>query len=350
MRLFIFSLLVIANLAINVRADETALTSADLRPAIEKSLPLLLKSAVGHRENRECFSCHNQGIPILALKAAKERGFDIDESELQTQQEAIAKFLDSNRDRYLKGEGQGGRADMAGYALVTLEAAGWKGDETTSAVTEYLLLTNAEDDHWTNTSRRPPSEATPFTTTYVSLRGLTAYGTPEQKERIETRRARVLEWLTKTTPADNEERVFRLLAIKLAGASSEQISAASQELVGRQREDGGWSQLDSGEPASALESDAYATGSALVALNQAGGLAVDEPSFQRGAKNLLMTQLDDGSWHVVSRSKPFQKYFESGFPHETDQFISCAGSAWATWALLLAHGQIADPPQVSDPN
>jgi hypothetical protein len=210
-------------------------------------------------------------------------------------------------------------------------------------VTEYLLLTSAEDDHWTNTSRRPPSEATPFTTTYVSLRGLTAYGTPEQKERIEARRARVLEWLTKTTPTDNEERVFRLFAMKLAGASAEQISAAVQELLSHQRDDGGWSQLDSGEPASAVEPDAYATGSALVALNQAGGLAVSEPSYQRGARYLLKSQLDDGSWHVVSRSKPFQKYFETGFPHGKDQFISCAASAWATWALVLALGDSVDP-------
>lgn len=343
MRALIASLFLFANLVTDGRADETTLTSSELRPAIEKSLPLLMKSAIGHRENRECFACHNQGIPIFALKAAEQHGFDVDKAELQTQQEAIADYLASNREGYLKGEGQGGRADMAGYALVTLAAAGWKSDETTAAVTEYLLLTNADDDHWTHTSRRPPSEATPFTTTYVSLRGLTAYGTPEQKERIESRRTRTLEWLTKTTPSDTEERVFRLFALKLADAPVDQISSASQDLASHQREDGGWSQLDSGEPASALDSDAYATGSALVALNQAGGLVVENPTYQRGLRYLLKTQLDDGSWHVVSRSKPFQKYFETGFPHGKDQFISCAASAWATWALLLAHGEIAKP-------
>ena len=39
------------------------------------------------------------------------------------------------------------------------------------------------------------------------------------------------------------------------------------------------------------------------------------------------------SW---SRSKPFQPYFESGFPHGKDQFVSMAASGWATVALALA--------------
>jgi len=85
-----------------------------------------------------------------------------------------------------------------------------------------------------------------------------------------------------------------------------------------------------------LESDAYATGSALVALHEPGELASGDAAFQKGLAYLLKTQLDDGSWRVVSRSKPFQPYYESGFPHGKDQFISCAASAWATWAMVLA--------------
>ena len=64
--------------------------------------------------------------------------------------------------------------------------------------------------------------------------------------------------------------------------------------------------------------------------------AADDPAYQRGLAYLLKTQLDDGSWHVVSRSKPFQPYYESGFPHGKDQFISCAATGWATWALVVA--------------
>jgi hypothetical protein len=32
----------------------------------------------------------------------------------------------------------------------------------------------------------------------------------------------------------------------------------------------------------------------------------------------------------------FQPYFDAGFPHGFDQWISAAGSSWATMALALA--------------
>jgi mono/diheme cytochrome c family protein len=83
------------------------------------------------------------------------------------------------------------------------------------------------------------------------------------------------------------------------------------------------------------ESDAWATGQALVALHQAGGLAISDPTYQRGLEFLLRTQFDDGSWWVRSRTWPFQPHFDSQFPHGKDQWISAAGTAWATMALLL---------------
>jgi hypothetical protein len=113
-----------------------------------------------------------------------------------------------------------------------------------------------------------------------------------------------------------------------------------RELVRSQREDGGWGQTD------AMDSDAYATGSALVALHQAGGLPTGDPVYQRGVAYLLKTQRDDGSWLVHTRSKPFQTYYESGFPHGKDQFISMAASAWATAALALACPLPAGPRPV----
>jgi squalene-hopene cyclase-like protein len=315
---------------------EPPVTQPALRNAIEKSLPLLMKGAVGHRENRTCFACHQQGPPIMALAAARSHGFAVDDEELTRQAAFIANFLDGNRENYLQGKGTGGQADTAGYALWALAAAGWKPDGTTSAVAEYLLLRHKDKEYWLNTSNRPPSEAGPFTTTYVALYGLSSYGTTEQQERIAARTEQVRLWLTKSPAKDNEDRVFRLLALHSCGAKDHEIAAAAKELLGKQRDDGGWAQLDSGEPASATESDAYATGSALVALHEAGGLATDDPAYQKALAYLLKTQHDDGSWRVVSRSKPFQPYYESGFPHGKDQFISCAASGWATWAMVLA--------------
>lgn len=302
----------------------------DARAAVAKGLPLLVKGAEGHVEQRTCFACHNQGVPLLALTTARQRGFAVPEEHLKAQTEFIAAFLDKNRENYWQGKGQGGQADTAGYALFALEVVGRAPDDTTEAMVEYLLRHHKNHDHWRATSNRPPSEASPFTTTYLALRGLWKWGVPAQRERVAKRTDEVLGWLRKATAKDTEDRVFRLWALRAAGADADELRAAARELLGTQREDGGWGQTD------ALAGDAYATGSALVVLHQAGGLATDDPAYRRGVDFLLRTQSEDGSWAVRSRSKPFQVYYESGFPHGKDQFISMAASAWAVTALALA--------------
>ncbi|HKI35071.1 MAG TPA: hypothetical protein VKA46_24655 [Gemmataceae bacterium] len=309
---------------------EPAATQDDVKAALAKALPLLKKGAEGHVAQRTCFACHNQAIPILALTTARDRGFAFHDEDLKKQTEFIAAFLEKNRDNYREGKGQGGQVDTAGYALFALEAGQWKADATTEAVVEYLLLRDKDADHWRATSKRPPSEASDFTTTALALRALRPWGTPAQKGRIEKRIDAVRVWLHKATAKDTEDRVYRLWGLQTVGAADKELRAAAEDLLRTQRKDGGWAQTTE------LESDAYATGSALVALHRAGGLATSEPAYRRGVAFLLKDRQDDGSWLVRSRSKPFQTYFESGFPHGKDQFISMAASGWATTALALA--------------
>ena len=85
-----------------------------------------------------------------------------------------------------------------------------------------------------------------------------------------------------------------------------------------------------------MASDAYATGSALAALRMAADMPAADPTYRLGVAYLLRTQFDDGSWRVRSRSLPVQPYYESGFPHGRNQFISCAATGWAATALALA--------------
>jgi hypothetical protein len=311
-------------------AAEPAPTAKEVRAAVARALPLIQKAGAGHMAQRTCFACHNQAIPVLALATARARGLPVEEEELRKHARFIACFLDSNRAEYLKGHGQGGQVDTAGYALWALERSGWEPDATTAAVAEYFLLRDKDRDHWRASGTRPPSEASPFTATYLAVRALRTFGTAEQKERIDDRCRAVRGWLAKTPAQDTEDRVFRLWALQAVGSDASEVRAAAQELLAAQRPDGGWAQTD------ALESDAYATGTALVALHEAAGLDPDDAVYRRGMKHLLAAQLEDGSWHVHSRSKPFQEYFESGFPHGKDQFISAAASSWATAALALA--------------
>ena len=312
-------------------AADVAPSVEALRAAVGKSLPLLTAGAHGSMEKRErCFTCHNQGLPILAFTTAQSRGVVIDAEELRKQVQFTADFLDRNRTNYLAGKGQGGQADTAGYALWALENGGWKPDATTAAVSEYLLLWQRDLIHWKPQSRRPPTEQSLFTSTHAALRGLKTFSTPEQRERVDRRFEQVRAWLLQTPAEDTEDRVFRLRALHVAGVPEADIRQAVQELLQTQRPDGGWAQLAD------RESDAYATGTALVALHQAGGLATAEETYRKGLRYLLAQQRADGSWLVTSRSKPIQSYYESGYPHGTNQFISISAAGWATTALALA--------------
>jgi Ankyrin repeats (3 copies)/Ankyrin repeats (many copies) len=112
----------------------------------------------------------------------------------------------------------------------------------------------------------------------------------------------------------------------------EAIRTARDAIAADQRKDGGWAQV------ATRPSDAYATGQALVALNQAGSLPVSDRIYRRGVEFLLQSQRPDGSWLVETRRTrhPGLEHFETGFPHGKHQFISYAGSAWATMALILS--------------
>ena len=313
-------------------------TPAATRAAAERAIPLLVKSAAGHIEKQTCFACHNQTLPMLAVVAARNRGLTA-RADLKEQTDFIADFFGRNKEKFLKGEGTGGQADTAGYALLALDIGGHKPDEVTAAMVEFLLKYQADQDHWRVSSKRPPSEASDFTTNYLALRGLNVYGPAERKEAIAKRVAAVRGWLQKTKAKDTEDRAFRLLALREAGAPSDEIEEAAKTLAESQKKDGGWSQLD------VADSDAYATGLALVAMHQAGGLSTTDPAYTRGLAFLLRTQAADGTWFVKSRSEPFQPYYETGFPYAKNQFISAAASGWAATALALACPTPADAPK-----
>ncbi len=129
----------IAVVFLGVTASASATPPDDVKTAVTKSITLLEKSAAEYLVQRKCFSCHHQAMHVLAFTAAKERGFAVNDKEIARQLKFTADFLAKNRENYAMGKGQGGQADTAGYALLTLAAGNWEADETTTAVVEYLL-------------------------------------------------------------------------------------------------------------------------------------------------------------------------------------------------------------------
>jgi hypothetical protein len=257
----------------------------------------------------------------MVLSDARKVGLQIDEVNFKRQYERAFEASSSTR------------VDTIGYALWALNIGQHAPDDKTEKMVEYLLNYEKDLGTWRITVDRPPAEASRFTTNYVALRGLNRYGTARQREAISTRATAVRKWLESASAADTEDQAFRLRLAYELKLSSEKMDAFVQRLLSEQDGEGGWAQKAGMKP------DAYATGLVLVALHEAGGVSRQHPAWLRGLGYLLRSQKPDGSWHVVSRAKPIQEYFESGFPHGKDQFISAFATGWATEALLISLAQ-----------
>ena len=75
-------------------------------------------------------------------------------------------------------------------------------------------------------------------------------------------------WLERSKPTDLNQRIFRYHGLSWAGVSASELQREMKELLSLQRPDGGWN------PLPALESDAWTTGHMLVAVHEAGALAI----------------------------------------------------------------------------
>lgn len=300
-----------------------------IRRAIERAIPTLEAGSSGSATERTCFTCHNQALPVIAINAARLRDFTVDEQNLKRQVEHTVQHLERGRKNYQAGKGQGGRVLTAGYALWTLQAGGVKPGPLTHDVAEFLRSYQANLGHWRQGGKRPPTSGSDFTATYVALRGLLSYANDPEADKVKQRVAKAKEWTLRAKPQDTEDQVFRLRSLLLLKPEPKVIREQIDQLLANQRDDGGWSQI------SDADSDAYATATVLAALLDSG-VKVDESPLQKGIGYLLQSQQEDGTWHVTTRADGFQEYYESGFPHGEDQFISISATSWAVYALSLA--------------
>jgi hypothetical protein len=225
-------------------AEGTDPTPEAIRSAIGRAIPPILRSTEVYPEHRDCFSCHHQAVPALALSLARARGFAIEGETLQALAEHTLADLESGLEDYKKGRGQPGGTTRAGYALFTLDTLGHSRSEVTDAVTGYFLEADKDRDHWRTRSNRPPSEASDFTSSYLAVRGLQAFGPAARKKAIDGRVEDTRRWLGTAKVQDTEDRVFRLLAAHAVGMPVEVAREFSTALVKTQNPDGGWAQLD----------------------------------------------------------------------------------------------------------
>jgi len=216
--------------------------------------------------------------------------------------------------------------------LIGMDAEHYPADLNTDTAAMFLKARQAPNGEWPYPAGdpRPPICSDGIGQTALSMRVLQLYAPKLDKASYQHAVQLAAAWLAKARPIVTEDFTYRVLGLAWAGTNKDATQQAMRELLARQRADGGWSDLES------MESNAFATGRALYAL-QTAGLPPTDGAYKRAVKYLLDTQQEDGSWLVRTRALALQPYFDAGFPHGFHQWISAAGTSWATIALAQAY-------------
>src|SRR5712691_205013 len=297
--------------------------------AVKKILPLIETVGDPVFKNRACVSCHNNSLPAMTVSLARQKGFVVNEEQAKKELGYAVTTDTPYLEPMRTGSTIGGGSDTLGYTLMGMAAAGHPADALTDAHVHYLSIYQFPDGAWRTTSYRPPEEYGPFTTTAVALRAIRLYSIPGRREEFEERVARAKRWLLTAKAFSQEERSMQLNGLADAGASASERAPFVKALKAAQNPDGSWSQLPG------LPAEAYATGEALYALHVSGDVPAKDPGYQKGVQWLLRNQLADGSWFAPTRAVPVQPHTFESFPNGWHQFVSDAGSCWATMALLF---------------
>jgi ankyrin repeat protein len=306
-----------------------------IQSAIQGSLPLIQRADANFVPKAACVSCHNNSLAAMAVGAARKSGFQVDEKTAAQQVKANLFGLEKLRDYLHQGffvpvEDTFGPVVLS-YILIGLDAERYKPDLNTDAVAMYLKSHQSPDGQWAFgvADTRPPLCSDYIGQTALSMRALQLYAPKADKAAYDQAIQLASAWIAKAQATNNDDRAHRLLGLAWAGKDKDATQKAVRELLATERPDGGWSDLES------MESSAYATGKSLFAL-QTAGLPASDAAYRRAVQFLLNTQQEDGSWYVRTRAMGFQPYFDAGFPHAFDQWISAAGTNWATLALSQA--------------
>jgi squalene-hopene/tetraprenyl-beta-curcumene cyclase len=367
------------------RAEGVEPKTADVRQAVERSLPFLEEKGVAWIKQKGCVTCHQTTFLIWTHNEAERRGFRVDRQKVNEWTNwALLQALtlsDSLRPSAYPGEENGDDTLsqlILGRDLVPEKpAGGMKGSyppasgwyDPYETVLKNLLKAQTKDGRWVagGQSRNPDAIPTAWALLAFAardeFRNATAPDGPSRRkvvgplERVmgandkalAQARDKSLAWLKSVEPGKpgaaggtitegkptgnpdtlNERLALRLLIARKFGKPKD-ADERLNELLARQAADGGWS----ANPEQHQPSDAFATGQSLYALCLAGnGDEKVKAAIQRACQFLLTKQEKNGSWRVPSpafhppSSRP-------GRDERTDAVYTYWGTAWATLGLL----------------
>ena len=221
------------------------------RAAVERGLPLVQMATKKFSSQATCISCHHQGLGMIVTGFARDHGFQVDASVAESELKKVTGFVAEQAEplkqvlpnpalyKFVPAVDMEEFADGMSFMSYGLLMRKTPPNETLSAIAVILADQQKEDGRWSFLIHREPVQSSPYTMTALAVRVLQAYMPQERAAETDRRIAKATQWLMTHPGATTEDRAFRLLGLKWAGAPQAQIDQAAAELRKSQRPDGG---------------------------------------------------------------------------------------------------------------
>jgi hypothetical protein len=307
-------------------ADSDAVSSQQLKDAVQRSVPFLETRGQEWIDEKKCISCHQVPFMLWSLREAQQHGLTVDEAKLnKTFDWALdlkhwaAEVDETKFDEQAMAEKN---IDSLYQLLLAADYAD-KPDPPawTAAYQAHLRKWQQPDGSWKAcgqlpTQKRPASESTEVTSMF-SLLALAREGAADESLRATIQRTR--EFIEKAPPGESSEWWAVRLLFERRFGEKDQAEKLLGELLNHQHGDGGWGWLID------EESDALATGVVLYALSREHSEQT-AAAIGRAHRFLVRTQQTDGSWIVKSTQR---RHKDAVKPTSTYW-----GTAWAAIGIL----------------
>ena len=210
--------IIVLFLTLLIQVDGKEKNSSDVRNAVEGGLRIVQRGAQNYPNNRDCFSCHHQTLPMLAMHEASEAGITIDSELMKDQVQFIRDLFEDRLDSVTNGKSLGGRSLTAGHVLWSFELGGVSNDDYSDAFVSYILHQQKKEGYWDVQTNRPPSEESKIHTSYFAIYYMNYFARGKDiKNRVKDAVGKARPWLMDEKPNSQEDfngKLKALIALK----------------------------------------------------------------------------------------------------------------------------------------
>src|ERR1700685_1488709 len=138
-----------------------------IQEAATKAVAIIQKSQKNWYTKQTCFSCHQQVLPALAFRSAREHGIPVDEAAAHADAAAAFGYF-SNFARAVEFTHLIDPALSDSYGMLAANSAGVRPSLVTAVYARLLAARQETDGHWESVDDRPPQSYAPLTATAVT--------------------------------------------------------------------------------------------------------------------------------------------------------------------------------------